>query len=81
MQFEGPPNLWLLLKEQVAAVMMGTFDKTVVYQLHPFLDGEALFTVTHILVTSWLDYHNVLVHEAAHEDSPEINSWSRNQMP
>uniref|UniRef100_A0A8C6XR48 Reverse transcriptase domain-containing protein n=1 Tax=Naja naja TaxID=35670 RepID=A0A8C6XR48_NAJNA len=51
----------LRLEEQVGAVARGAFAQVrLVRQLRPFLDRDALRTVTHALVTSRLDYCNAL---------------------
>lgn len=49
----------LLLEEQVAAMARRAFAQLrVVHQLRPFLDRDALRTVTHALVISRIDYCN-----------------------
>lgn len=54
-------DLWLLLEKQVAAIARrGLAHLKIMYQLCPFLDWEALLTVTHIFVISCLDHCNVL---------------------
>uniref|UniRef100_A0A8C6Y510 Reverse transcriptase domain-containing protein n=1 Tax=Naja naja TaxID=35670 RepID=A0A8C6Y510_NAJNA len=51
----------LRLEEQVGAVARGAFAQVrLVRQLHPYLDRDALRTVTQALVTLWLDYCNAL---------------------
>lgn len=51
----------LQLKEQVAATVRGAFAQIhLKYQLHQYLDQEALLTVTCTLVTSHLDYCNMI---------------------
>uniref|UniRef100_A0A8C6X1D0 Reverse transcriptase domain-containing protein n=1 Tax=Naja naja TaxID=35670 RepID=A0A8C6X1D0_NAJNA len=51
----------LSLEEQVGAVARGAFAQVcLVRQLRPYLDRDALRTVTHAFVTSWIDYCNAL---------------------
>ncbi|XP_060550136.1 uncharacterized protein LOC132712506 [Pantherophis guttatus] len=54
----------LRLEQHLTAVGRGTFAQVhLVHQLQPYLDQEALLTVTHALVTSQVDYCNVLYME------------------
>lgn len=49
-----------LFKKQIAILAKMTFAQFhIVCQLCPFLDQEALFTVTYVVVTSRLDYCKV----------------------
>uniref|UniRef100_A0A8C6XI90 Reverse transcriptase domain-containing protein n=1 Tax=Naja naja TaxID=35670 RepID=A0A8C6XI90_NAJNA len=64
---DGARNLGVLLdvrlqlEEQVGTIARGAFAQLrLVHQLRPFLDRDALRTVTHALVTSRLDYCNAL---------------------
>ena len=51
----------LTLEAQVDSVARGTFlQLRKLYQLRPYLDEQSLMTVTHALVTSRIDYCNVL---------------------
>lgn len=46
---------WLLFKEQMVAVPRRIFMQLyVVYCLHAFLDGEAIWTVTHVWAISYI---------------------------
>ncbi|KAK9409653.1 hypothetical protein NXF25_000828 [Crotalus adamanteus] len=54
-------NPQLNLEHQLTAVAGRTFTQVrLLHQLRPYLDREALLTVTHALVTSRLDYCNAL---------------------
>uniref|UniRef100_A0A8C6YEM4 Reverse transcriptase domain-containing protein n=1 Tax=Naja naja TaxID=35670 RepID=A0A8C6YEM4_NAJNA len=52
---------WLKLEEQVGAVARGAFAQVrLVRQLRPYLDWDALCTITQVLMVSRLDYCNAL---------------------
>ncbi|KAF7250062.1 Receptor-type tyrosine-protein phosphatase gamma, partial [Varanus komodoensis] len=54
-------NPELSLEAQVTAVARSTFFQLrLIHQLHPYLENDYLATVTHALVTSRLDFCNVL---------------------
>uniref|UniRef100_A0A8C6Y4J2 Reverse transcriptase domain-containing protein n=1 Tax=Naja naja TaxID=35670 RepID=A0A8C6Y4J2_NAJNA len=54
-------DIWLRLEEQVGAVARGPLPSSALFvKLRPFLDRDALRTVTHALVTSRLNYCNTL---------------------
>uniref|UniRef100_A0A2D4FU67 Uncharacterized protein n=1 Tax=Micrurus corallinus TaxID=54390 RepID=A0A2D4FU67_MICCO len=54
-------NSQLKLEHHLSAVTRGIFAQVrLVHQLRPYLDREALLTVTHALVTSRRDYCNAL---------------------
>lgn len=57
-------NLGVLLESQILLdeqVAKRSFAQLCVgCKLHMFLDHRALLMVTHVLVTTWLDYYNAL---------------------
>ncbi|KAF7245646.1 putative RNA-directed DNA polymerase from transposon BS [Varanus komodoensis] len=54
-------NPELTLEAQVLAVARSAFlQLRLIHQLHPYLEDNCLVTVTHALVTSWLDFCNML---------------------
>ncbi|KAF7251258.1 Ephrin type-A receptor 6, partial [Varanus komodoensis] len=51
----------LFLEAQVTVVARSTFlQLQLIHQLRPYLEDDCLTTVTHALVTSWLDFCNTL---------------------
>lgn len=54
-------STWMVhaLEEQVAAATKKAFAHLhLIHQLYPYLNWEALCTVTHVLITSHLNYCN-----------------------
>lgn len=74
-QSGNPPGL-MAPPERADGSLLGGFLFNFVCQLRPFVDGEGLCSVTHVLVISCLDYFNKLLNGAAFEKYPGTSAGS-----